>query len=83
MSIPTNDRAIRFNLANNLWRCLRRQKMSQRALAEAVGSSSSTITRLLQAVQTPSATLLARLAVALKTTPNRLLADSPTQRGNS
>ena len=66
-------------IATNLRRARERQKLTLRAVAEAVDSSIGYIHELETGAKTPSLGMLQKLAAALGVTPNELLGVTETQ----
>jgi len=72
-TLQANER-IRNNIAANLRRLLERRGWTQAELAQRSGETEATISRIMRAQQMPGAGILARIAVALDVSQDRLTA---------
>src|SRR5229473_7890200 len=77
--------AATFDIANGVKRAREARELTQATLAEAADTTPETISRVERGMLEPSASLLARLAVALGTSMDSLAGLSPTKavRSNS
>ena len=78
--MPTfTDQQIAENIARNLADLLRDRKINQSELARRAGISRMAVSRYMRCVIVPGAGALARMAHALCTTTDELLADQKTR----
>ena len=78
MQILTDDQ-IAENIAANLAHFLQKRKINQSELGRRSGTCRMMVSRYIRGQMLPSAGALSRLAAALRTTPNRLLA-TPSEK---
>jgi transcriptional regulator with XRE-family HTH domain len=67
----------------NVWVCRKSSDMTQRQLADAIGSTTPAVSRLESGGHLPSLTTLLRVAEALAVTPCRLLTEPRKPKGRT